>query len=365
MNQNPEFTKNLILAFNEYENDWQPSPSSVIPVKKGQRFGYWEKQQNALPPHPDMKHKLKEDEKKSTGSSKPKGGDREGHGKMQFGVHGASGEHDAYANQNQLHRVAFKPPQRRQRPWHKSDAKKDDKQGHKKGFDASKFKVIEKWSARLTDQGDDFEKYMKPVRGKAQEQPEASGVPSRSSGNLNIIADEAGFDFENSDSNPTSGASIGADETRTGTDDTDEPDCVVCMCPMDDPMELTKCRHTFCRDCITGYFRMKSTCPICGTVYGSLQGDQPVDGTATVYEDKTPLPGYSCATMIISYEFQDGKQEVKQRNNFYSSRIRLCLFLYPIVLQATYYFLCKPNSKSVLHLFCVLCVLCLSCHFIF
>lgn len=37
--------------------------------------------------------------------------------------------------------------------------------------------------------------------------------------------------------------------------------CPICRSPLIDP-ETTKCRHTFCADCISGALEMSSTCPV-------------------------------------------------------------------------------------------------------
>lgn len=104
-------------------------------------------------------------------------------------------------------------------------------------------------------------------------------------GNLNILNDEAQED--------------------------DDLTCVVCLCEMDDPVELKECKHVFCRECIMEVFAAKPSCPVCGAVYGNIYGDQPRDGCATVYIDEEALPGYlGKKTWVISYDFPDGKQEV-------------------------------------------------------
>jgi hypothetical protein len=94
--------------------------------------------------------------------------------------------------------------------------------------------------------------------------------------------------------------------------------CVVCMDDeMDDPVILKKCRHQFCQNCIKDYFSRKPVCPVCNTVYGNMYGNQPTEGTATVYTDMTPLPGFSCPTIIINYKIPDGTQTVRCFNIFH------------------------------------------------
>ncbi|XP_033756918.1 uncharacterized protein LOC117339448 [Pecten maximus] len=107
------------------------------------------------------------------------------------------------------------------------------------------------------------------------------------------------------DSSTYRGASKGA----TGGDE-DEDSCVICMDTFDDPVKLKRCGHMFCKDCISESFQQKPVCPVCATVYTVVQGDQPVHGTAIVYTDDKPLPGYGQSrTFIINYIFPDGTQD--------------------------------------------------------
>ncbi|KAJ8317355.1 hypothetical protein KUTeg_005259 [Tegillarca granosa] len=86
--------------------------------------------------------------------------------------------------------------------------------------------------------------------------------------------------------------------------------CVICMDDMNEPVRLKQCDHQFCRECITASFVNKPMCPVCNTVYGSLYGNQPENGKATIYEDATALPGFPhCKTFIIVYDFPDGIQK--------------------------------------------------------
>lgn len=87
--------------------------------------------------------------------------------------------------------------------------------------------------------------------------------------------------------------------------------CVVCLCEMDDPVELKECKHAFCKQCIMEVFGAKPSCPICGTLYGNVYGDQPRNGIADIYIDEESLPGYERKrTWVLYYDFPDGKQEV-------------------------------------------------------
>eukprot|EP01050_Picozoa_sp_SAG11_P025044 SAG11_NODE_5525_length_1535_cov_1.442201_2_plen_158_part_00 len=47
---------------------------------------------------------------------------------------------------------------------------------------------------------------------------------------------------------------------------TEEPSCVVCLetfAPGVAALQLPICKHTFCRGCITKWFRMSKACPMC------------------------------------------------------------------------------------------------------
>jgi hypothetical protein len=93
--------------------------------------------------------------------------------------------------------------------------------------------------------------------------------------------------------------------------DDNESTCVICMDDvLTDPVQLKNCKHEFCRECIMEYLSHKSACPVCNTLYGEMFGNQPENGTAKVYKDDTPLPGFKCGTFIIHYEFPDGHQSV-------------------------------------------------------
>lgn len=92
---------------------------------------------------------------------------------------------------------------------------------------------------------------------------------------------------------------------------TEEDDCIICLRPFINPVSLKSCHHIFCKECISEFFSQKPVCPICNTMYGKIYGDQPKNGTATIFKEKTQLPGEDCKdTWVIMYDFPDGKQEV-------------------------------------------------------
>ncbi|KAK3098184.1 hypothetical protein FSP39_016972 [Pinctada imbricata] len=189
------------------------------------------------------------------------------------------------------------------RPWYEKRQSSTDESSDskKRKFDPSKYKSIDTWKAEeeKDDTGDQrFGKYMQKVMlaSKTEEKPNKA---AKDPGNLNIIDD--GDDQSGDDSEI-----LGAHADPTVEEDYD---CVICLSTIEDAAELKRCKHKFCRECIIEYFKMKSACPVCSMVYGELYGDQPLDGIATVYVDSNALPGYTCPTLIIAYEFPDGVQE--------------------------------------------------------
>ena len=106
-----------------------------------------------------------------------------------------------------------------------------------------------------------------------------------------------------------SGETMLADKTflQLGADN-----CCICICPLENPKILVKCKHPFCAKCIDRGFKIKPVCPICGEIYGSITGNQPKDGFMRFYVDgRQNLPGYEgCGTIVIDYTFPSGIQTV-------------------------------------------------------
>jgi hypothetical protein len=95
--------------------------------------------------------------------------------------------------------------------------------------------------------------------------------------------------------------------------ETEDKNCVICMDKIEKEKILDKCGHSFCTDCIEGYFKEKQTCPICGTIYGITKGTQP-NGTMRYQKIHTRLPGYeNCGTIQIFYDIPNGIQGVRER----------------------------------------------------
>ena len=64
---------------------------------------------------------------------------------------------------------------------------------------------------------------------------------------------------------------ISVDVEMSNNDNT----CVICMCDIENKQILSKCSHEFCKECIDQQFKHKPCCPVCGTVYGKITGNQP------------------------------------------------------------------------------------------
>ncbi|XP_065494423.1 E3 ubiquitin-protein ligase DTX3L [Caloenas nicobarica] len=104
----------------------------------------------------------------------------------------------------------------------------------------------------------------------------------------------------------------------------DKDVCPICMDRIDNKEVLRKCNHAFCKNCIDQAMSYKQACPICNTVYGLVEGDQP-EGTMSTRMMPSSLPGYpSCGTIEITYSMRGGIQTKNHPNpgRLYSSTIR-------------------------------------------
>lgn len=90
--------------------------------------------------------------------------------------------------------------------------------------------------------------------------------------------------------------------------------CGICLDKVKRPNLLMKCKHRFCTPCKEKHFsRSKPSCPICRTIHGVIQGNQPKSGSMTYITKKAMiLPGHESedGTIIIYYTFPNGVQEV-------------------------------------------------------
>ncbi|KAH3787234.1 hypothetical protein DPMN_165354 [Dreissena polymorpha] len=87
--------------------------------------------------------------------------------------------------------------------------------------------------------------------------------------------------------------------------------CAICLDDVRDPHVL-KCKHEFCRSCIESHFKTKPSCPMCGSIYGKIVGNQPIGGTMTMYTVRDQcIAGYEKedGMIVITYKFPDGMQD--------------------------------------------------------
>ncbi|KAJ8317353.1 hypothetical protein KUTeg_005257 [Tegillarca granosa] len=103
--------------------------------------------------------------------------------------------------------------------------------------------------------------------------------------------------------------------TNASNEKLKDVDCVICMDKIKNGKKL-KCGHEFCQDCISDAFKHKPACPMCGSIFGKVFGNQPDDGEMKVHTDNFPsLPGFEgCGTIVIKYIFPDGIQRENHPN---------------------------------------------------
>uniref|UniRef100_V9KD37 E3 ubiquitin-protein ligase n=1 Tax=Callorhinchus milii TaxID=7868 RepID=V9KD37_CALMI len=92
-----------------------------------------------------------------------------------------------------------------------------------------------------------------------------------------------------------------------GNMDDQDNKCPICLDFMKNKKTL-QCKHSFCTSCIEMALTNRNCCPICQTVFGSMQGNQP-DGTMSHHILQSSLPGFNCPTIVIKYDIPDGIQQ--------------------------------------------------------
>ncbi|PKU32930.1 e3 ubiquitin-protein ligase dtx3l [Limosa lapponica baueri] len=101
-------------------------------------------------------------------------------------------------------------------------------------------------------------------------------------------------------------SSEGQSKTKAEEDNTDA--CPICMETIKNKEILRKCKHAFCKSCIEQAMTYKQACPVCNTVYGVMEGNQP-EGTMSYVMLSSSLPGYpDCGTIEITYRMPGGIQ---------------------------------------------------------
>ncbi|NXT52396.1 DTX3L ligase, partial [Pluvianellus socialis] len=102
-------------------------------------------------------------------------------------------------------------------------------------------------------------------------------------------------------------------KAKTKADD-DQDVCPICMEIIKNKEILRKCNHAFCKSCIDRAMIYKPACPVCSTVYGLMEGDQP-EGTMSDRTVSSSLPGYpGCGTIVITYDMRGGIQTSNHPN---------------------------------------------------
>ncbi|KAM6396773.1 E3 ubiquitin-protein ligase DTX3L-like [Pluvialis apricaria] len=103
-------------------------------------------------------------------------------------------------------------------------------------------------------------------------------------------------------------------QSKAKTEEEDKDMCPICMERIKNKEILTKCNHAFCKSCIDHAMTYKQACPVCNTVYGLMEGDQP-EGTMSTRTTSSSLPGYpSCGTIEITYSMRGGIQTSNHPN---------------------------------------------------
>lgn len=93
----------------------------------------------------------------------------------------------------------------------------------------------------------------------------------------------------------------------------DNEDCSICLSSLQEKgaAMLSKCKHSFHRECIEFWFRTRPSCPECLTVYGTILGTQPPGEMHVEYiaNRHAGLAGYPGEDVIkITYKFSSGIQ---------------------------------------------------------
>ncbi|NWQ75386.1 DTX3L ligase, partial [Columbina picui] len=103
-------------------------------------------------------------------------------------------------------------------------------------------------------------------------------------------------------------------QAKAKAEEEDKDVCPICMERIHNKEVLRKCNHAFCKSCIDLAMSYKQACPVCNTVYGLVEGNQP-EGTMSTRTMHSSLPGYpSCGTIEITYSMRGGIQTKNHPN---------------------------------------------------
>ncbi|NXK23303.1 DTX3L ligase, partial [Arenaria interpres] len=103
-------------------------------------------------------------------------------------------------------------------------------------------------------------------------------------------------------------------QSKAKAEEDNKDACPICMETIKNKEILTKCKHAFCKSCIKQAMTYKQVCPVCNTVYGVVEGNQP-EGRMSYVKLSSPLPGYpGCGTIEIRYNMHGGIQTSNHPN---------------------------------------------------
>uniref|UniRef100_A0A8C3JNJ6 E3 ubiquitin-protein ligase n=1 Tax=Calidris pygmaea TaxID=425635 RepID=A0A8C3JNJ6_9CHAR len=103
-------------------------------------------------------------------------------------------------------------------------------------------------------------------------------------------------------------------QSKAKAEEDNKDACPICMETIENKEILRKCKHAFCKSCIKQAMTYKQVCPVCNTVYGVVEGNQP-EGTMSHVTLSSSLPGYpGCGTIEIRYNMHGGIQTSNHPN---------------------------------------------------
>ena len=205
----------------------------------------------------------------------------------------------------------------------KKQPKTRNTKGYKKDpskFNSSEFSLIDTWRPlNQSKQGKTTDSFYEPVPTLEPVSTDEKDSASLNKGNLQLI------DSESEDDEPSQQRPVTPEQEEEGACAAirNNSTCVICLDDdLTEPVRLKICKHEFCRECISEFLSQKPSCPVCNTVYGEMFGNQPTDGIAKIYKDEAPLPSYECGTLVIQYDFPNGRQTVRiQKKTLSSSKM--------------------------------------------
>jgi len=91
-----------------------------------------------------------------------------------------------------------------------------------------------------------------------------------------------------------------------------EHTCSICLNKVNDGDAVMTCAcqggHGFHKNCLSQWLPQARNCPYCQAQVGIFQGNQPKDGYMGIETRGFSLAGFNCATIIITYNLEDGIQ---------------------------------------------------------